>query len=188
MIRRTALVALLLVGVAACSDDAGPAGPALEAPALLSVVPQGGAFGVDPSTDVVLRFDHALMPGMEAYVDLHEGAVTGPEVMGTWSMGADGTSLRFVHDAPLSPDTEYAVHIGGGMMGEGGLHVDFASHGPGMGGSWATAGMMGGGPGSGMGNGMGQPGGDGQGYHMGEGWQHPDNGSYGMVFTFTTGS
>lgn len=176
--------AALLAGAAACSDDDGPTAPDLDAPVLLSVVPQGGATGVDPDTDVVLRFDHPLMPGMEAFADLHRGDVTGPEVAGTWSMGEDGTSLRFSPDAPLSPNTDYTVHIGGGMMGEDGQHVDVQSHGPGMGGSWATGEMMGGG----MGGGMGQPGGNGQGYHMGEGWQHPDNGSYGMVFTFTTGS
>lgn len=183
----TLAAAALLVGAAACSDDDDPTAPDLEAPVLLSVVPQGGATGVDPNTDVVLQFDHPLMPGMEDYVDLHRGDLTGPEVEGTWSMGEDGTSLRFVPGTPLAPSTTYTVHIGGGMTGQGGHHVDLESHGPGMGGSWATAGMMGGGPGGGMGGGMGQPGHD-PGSHMGQGWEHPGNGSYGMIFTFTTGA
>jgi hypothetical protein len=50
-------------------------------------------------------------------------------------------------------------------------------HGDMMGGQWATQSMMTGGMGMGSGS---------MGSHMGTGWQHPDNGSYGMVFTFTT--
>lgn len=185
MMKQTAvpvlLGAALLVGATACSDDDGVTTPDLEAPVLRSVVPQGGATGVDPNTDVVLEFDHPLMPGMDEYVDLHEGDVTGPEVPGTWSMSDDAMRLTFSPDQPLTPNTDHTVHMGGAMMGQDGQHVDFESHGPGMGGHWATSGMMGGG-------GMGGPMGGQQGYHMGDGWQHPDNGSYGMVFTFTTGS
>lgn len=173
------LAAALIAGTAACSEDGQPIAPELEPPVLLSVVPQGGATGVDPTTDVVLRFDHPLMSGMEAYIDLHEGSVTGPEVPGIWAMGDDGESLHFSPDAALKPLTDYTVHLGGGMMGTGGQHVNYQSHGPGMGGSWATGGMMQGG----MGGSMGDPD-----SHMGQGWQHPDNGSYGMLFTFTTGS
>lgn len=182
-LRPTALLALAVLVAAACADDGTPTAPLPDAPVLLSVVPQGGATGVDPTTDVVLSFDHPLMPGMEAYVDLHEGSVTGPEVPGAWSMHEDGMGLRFVPDAPLKPLTDYTVHLGGGMMGAQGQHADYQSHGPGMGGSWATEGMMQGGMGGGMGGSMGGPA-----SHMGEGWQHPDNGSYGMIFTFTTGS
>ena len=54
-------------------------------------------------------------------------------------------------------------------------------HGAGMGGQWATESMMTGGTqhGGGMGPGGGM---------MGQGWQHPSNGSYGMLFSFTTES
>ncbi len=48
-------------------------------------------------------------------------------------------------------------------------------------GEWATRSMMAGGTGGGMGMGSG-----GMGSHMGTGWQNPDNGMYGMIFTFTT--
>jgi hypothetical protein len=42
-----------------------------------------------------------------------------------------------------------------------------------FGGQWVSGGMMGG---------MGSM----SGSMMGNGWQHPNNGTYGMIFTFTT--
>ncbi|MDT8369856.1 MAG: Ig-like domain-containing protein [Longimicrobiales bacterium] len=177
-----ALLAIpLLFAAGGCDGESSPVAADFETAALLSVAPQGGATGVTPGTDVVLDFDHPLRAGMEAYVDLHEGDVTGPEVPGAWSLSADGLRLSFTPDQPLKPLTDYTVHIGGGMMSRNGQPVDFERHGFGMGGDWATSGMMSGGMGGG---GMGGQ----QGYHMGEGWQHPTNGTYGMVFTFTTGA
>ena len=64
------------------------------------------------------------------------------------------------------------LHLGGGMTSAGGMAVDYTA-GLGMGGQWIMGGMMTGTHG-GMGRGM-----------MGSGW-HNANGSYGMVFTFTT--
>ena len=66
------------------------------------------------------------------------------------------------------PDTHYTMHVGGGMTDQAGHGIDIDTHGPDMGGDWATDDMM-------MG---GHP-------HMGDGWQH-SNGSSGMVFGFTT--
>ncbi|MDA0312415.1 MAG: hypothetical protein O2992_09910 [Gemmatimonadetes bacterium] len=66
----------------------------------------------------------------------------------------------------------YLIHIGAGMTDQQGMHVDLTQHGPGMGGEWATAGMMSGGMGTAS--------------MMGAGWGHPSNGSYGMIFSFTT--
>jgi hypothetical protein len=98
----------------------------------------------------------------------------GPLVMGTWSWSADSTHLRFMPDSPLDPDSDYTVHVGGGMMDAHGNVIDLEEHGPGMGGQWITEQMM-------------------QscmtqvcGGMMGQGWQHPDNGTFGMGFTFTT--
>ncbi len=68
----------------------------------------------------------------------------------------------------------YTVHLGGGMTDFQNGPVDFDTYGPHMGGDWATDDMM-------MGGGMM----GGSGPHMGEGWQH-SNGSFGMVFGFTT--
>jgi hypothetical protein len=169
-----ATTALLALG--ACSSDA--VAPPVQPTVLLSVVPQGGATGVDPDTDVVLSFDHPMMPGMEEYVALHQGDVTGPEVAGTCTLSADGMQMTFAPDTPLEPNTTYTVHMGGGMMDEDGDYVDLEDHGPGMGGHWATDEMMGGG--GPMGGQMGS--------HMGDGWQNPDDGTWGMVFTFTTGA
>lgn len=171
------LVAVLGVGVAACDED--PAEP-LEGPAtLLAVVPQGGSVDVDPNTTIVVTFDHAIHETMVEYAALHEGDVTGPEVPGTWALSEDGTELSFTPDEPLRPATQYTIHLGGGMTDDHGNHVNFDDHGMDMGGEWAMGSMMTGGD---MGGGM--MGGDHA--HMGDGWQHPTNGSYGMVFTFTT--
>ena len=187
MIGRNAVKAFLVVGAAgllagACSESDTPLEPTVETAALLAVVPPGGSTNVDRFSPVVIEFDHPLMAGMEAFVLLHEGDVTGPEVAGTWTASDDRLSLTFTPAAPLAPGTLHTIHLGGGMMDDSGHPVDFDTHGAHMGGAWATDGMMGGGM---MGGGMmGGAMGDG---HMGPGWQHPTNGSYGMVFSFTTG-
>lgn len=169
-----AMIAAAVTG--ACSDEA--TGPDFREPtALLSVQPAGGTVGVEVGTDVVVRFDHAIAEGMERYASLHEGSVVGPEVPGAWTRSADGATLTFSPAAPLKPATTYVIHLGGGMMDEDGEGVDLGMHGLDMGGQWATGSMMTGGMGSGM---------TGSATHMGAGWQHPSNGSYGMVFAFTT--
>lgn len=143
---------------------------------------------MDVGTEVVVAFDGPLMEGMEGFAMLHRGEVTGPEVPGDWTASPDRTALTFTPAAALEPGTLYTVHLGGGMMDEDGRHADLAAHGLQMGGDWATDEMMGGGvmdQGSMMGRGMGGAMGA---AHMGQGWQHPENGSYGMVFSFTTGT
>jgi len=162
------LAVLVLVG-SACSTD--PA--ALDGETQLAlVVPAGGTVGVDPAGKVVVEFDGAMMAGMEQYMALHEGDVTGPLVPGAWSWSGDRRSATFSPAAPLKAKTLYTLHLGGGMMNGSGGSVGFNRHGSAMGGQWATAGMMG--------NGMGTAG-----SMMGTGWRH-NNGTYGMVFGFTT--
>lgn len=187
MIRsRAARVLLMAVApglvASACSDSGSPVDPNIEATVFLSVVPRGGATGVDRFAPVFIEFDHELMDGMQAFALLHEGSVTGPEVDGTWTLSPDRLSLRFTPSEPLSPDATYTIHLGGGMEGMNGQPVDFDEHGDHMGGAWATDATM---RGTMAGGGMmgGAMGGD----HMGSGWQHATNGSYGMVFSFTTG-
>lgn len=168
---------VLMASLIACSDDAtGPEGE--EVAALASVQPAGGSVDVSVDATVVVTFDHAIGFGMEQYAALHEGEVTGPEVSGSWSRSEDGTQLIFTPAAPLKPATTYVIHIGGGMMDADGHPVNLGMHGTGMGGQWATQSMMSGGM---MGGGM-------MGTHMGAGWQHHSNGTYGMIFTFTTAS
>jgi hypothetical protein len=186
--RTTALALLVLPALAfatACDDGTPVEAPADE-PVLLSVVPQGGASGVDPNAPVTVEFSHAMQPGMEEFADVHQGNVEGPLVPGSWSWSEDFMTLTFTPSKPFEPATTYVIHIGGGMQGQNGHHVDFQEHGFGMGGEWMTQEMhQGGHHGYGTGHG-GMHGGMGGGFTMGEGWTHPGNGTYGMIFTFTT--
>lgn len=186
MIPELALVGGLLaltMGVSACGDDGGT-DPVRDETALLSVIPQGGATGVDPNGPVTIQFSHAMQAGMEEYADVHEGDVEGPLVEGAWSWNGDLTELTFTPSAPLKSGTQYVIHIGGGMLDENGDPINYGQHGFGMGGQWMTQAMHQGGQ-HGYGHG-GMGGGMGGGTGMGAGWTHPNNGSYGMIFTFTT--
>lgn len=164
-----------MFGVFACSDDTGPAGPDGAESLLLSVEPRGGATSVSTGSSITITFDHPMNPAMSAYAIVHEGTVAGPEVEGAWSWSANDTRLGFAPASRLESATTYVIHLGGGMRDADGRHVDFQQRGGQMGGRWVTSGMMGGGMASGPGPG-----------HMGDGWQHPSNGTYGMVFVFTT--
>ena len=172
-------IPVLLAAFAGCSSDnvAGPGDPSVET-VLLAVAPQGGSVNVDPGSSVTVRFDHQMNPAMSEWADVHEGDVAGPEVDGAWTWSDNFMRLTFTPDHPFAPATTYTIHVGGGMMDANGRNVDLGQHGPGMGGQWATGDMMGGGP---MGGGP-----MGGGPHMGDGWEHPTNGSFGMVFSFTT--
>ena len=161
----------LLVAAVGCEDDATT--PQMEETALLSVIPQGGTTGVDPNGPFVLEFTHSMQSGMEEYADVHEGDVEGPLVAGSWSWNTEFTKLTFTPVAPLKKLTQYVVHIGGGMVDEDGNPINYGLHGLGMGGQWMTQQMH-------------QGGQHGYGTGQGEGWTHPTNGSYGMVFIFTT--
>ena len=175
-----ALSAMLMATACSTSDDAlGPNSDT--ATALTAVQPEGGTTGVDPNAEVVLEFSHPVNPTMSDYADVHEGDLQGPEVAGSWSWSEDRTVLTFRSEEPFAPATTYVVHVGGGMTDADGDHVNLGEHGSHMGGDWATGSMMGSGQAGGM------MGADGSG-HMGEGWEHPSNGSYGMVFRFTTSS
>lgn|SRR5574341_52662 len=167
--RLPALTLAALAGFTACGRD--PASPTLAS--IVSLVPSGGATGVDPSAPIVITFSHSMAMGMEAYAALHQGDVTGPEVPGTWTWSADRMTLTFTAAQPLMSGTGYAVHLGGGMHDATGGDLDYQHCVSQHDGLWVTGAMMGGG---GM---MGDS------TMMGPGWRHA-NGSYGMVFTFTT--
>jgi hypothetical protein len=140
--------------------------------AFMSVSPMGGATGMAVGSPITFRFSGAMGAGMEQYVDLHMGDLSGAEVPMTCAWSTDRTQLTCTPGSPLAAHTTYAIHLGGGMMSAGGAAVDYAA-GLGMGGQWIMGGMMTSSHG-GMPWGM-----------MGSGW-HNANGSYGMVFTFTT--
>lgn len=166
----TAVVLMALVlGAGACGDD--PA--AVEENTQLALVsPAGGAVAVDRAGTITVEFNGSMMAGMEQYMVLHEGDVTGPLVAGSWSWAGDRRRVTFSPAAPLKAAARYTLHLGGGMMDADGHTVGLGRNGSGMGGQWATSGMMGAGMGS-------------TSSMMGEGWRHA-NGSFGMLFTFTT--
>ena len=168
------VVTAALAGSVACSP--GATGPSAPATALVSVAPTGGAANVNTGAAVVITFSHAMASGMEIYVSLHKGDVTGPTVPGIMTWSADRMMLTFTPDAPMDSAAVYTLHIGGGMRDADGHPIDMTANGM-MGGQWATGTMMTGG--GMMGGGvMGGP-------EMGPGWMG-GNGMYGMVYTFTT--
>ena len=179
MTRRIGISGAFLAAVlgSACGGGSGMMGSGMNGPssaaaALMSVSPAAGATGVAVGAGLTVRFSGAMGAGMEQYVDLHLGDLSGAEVAMTCAWSADRTLLTCSPGSPLASHTTYAIHLGGGMMSSGGVAVDYTA-GLGMGGQWIMGGMMTGTHG-GMGWGM-----------MGSGWRNA-NGSYGMVFTFTT--
>jgi hypothetical protein len=135
--------------------------------------------GVPVGTTLELHWGIGMSAGMEQFVDLHLGDVSGPVVPMSYAWSTDQTTL-VCNPSPLQGRTQYTVHVGGGMTGVNGQVIDMDQHGPGFGGQWITsAGQPGGGHHGGAHHG-GHPWGG-----LGPGWQHA-NGSYGMAFTFTT--
>jgi hypothetical protein len=171
------LVSAVLVGTAACSGAATGPRPTSTVTALVSVTPPGGTTSVDSNAPIVVTFSHAMEAGMEMYVSLHEGDVTGPTVPGVMTWSSNRTTLAFTPAAPLKSATGYTLHLGGGMNDANGNPIDMTAYGM-MGGQWASGSMMNGG-------GMMVGGGPMSGQEIGLGWMG-SNGMYGMVFHFTT--
>jgi hypothetical protein len=174
-----AAAATLAVGCGGGSDgmmtDPSGMGPGagVGPAAFMSIAPPGGSPPVSVSTSIVMRFGVAMAPGMEQYVDLHQGELAGPLVPMSCAWSGDGTTLTCTPSAPLQHQTTYWIHLGGGLMTQAGQAVDYDGYGPMMGGQWIEGGMMGGfheGSPWGM---------------MGGPWRHA-NGAYGMAFPFTT--
>ena len=143
-----ALVAASLVG--ACGGGSsmtgsgvnGSGGGTSAGAALMSVSPARGATGMAAGSPITFRFSGAMGAGMEQYVDLHMGDLSGAEVAMTCAWSADRTLLTCTPGSPLAVHTTYAIHLGGGMMSAGGTAVDYTTYGPGMGGQWIMGGMM----------------------------------------------
>lgn len=176
--RVLALVPFAALLLAACSSsDTGvsPADDAVSAPSLASIQPASTATGVAANAPVVLRFSHAMMSGMEMLVVLHEGSVTGAVVAATATWSTDRTTLTLAPQVPMKRTTTYVVHLSPSLKDASG-HLINMTPGSMMGGQTVSGGMMGGGS---MMNGQWGPG------MMGAGWQAA-NGTFGMVFTFTT--
>jgi hypothetical protein len=166
---RALSAAAIATAVWGCHDGFAPVGDTT----VLSMVPASGTTNADPTGSVVVEFSHAMRMGMEQYVALHEGDVTGPVVQGMWTWSSDRLTLTFTPATPLKAQTQYTLHLGGGMMDANGNLLNYDHCTSQHGGQWATQSMMGGSMMGGMSN------------MMGAGWQHA-NGTYGMVFGFTT--
>ncbi len=169
MLRHALALSLLAASltVGACSD--GSSSPAAEAPLLVNIAPANQTVGVNPAGTVTLTFNMAMMTGMEMLVVVHEGSVTGAQVPGTSVWSSDRKMMTFTPAAPLKARTTYVVHLAPSLQGANGMTLNM---GGGMmtAGQSVTGGMMGGQMGPGM---------------SGTGWQAA-NGTYGMIFTFTT--
>lgn len=148
--------------------------PPVAATELLSVSPQGGATGVTTMPDLVFTFNHPMASGMQQYLALHHGDLTGATTPMTCDWGDSLRTLTCRPNEPLAPGSDYTVHMGGGMMDADDHPVDMGRYGMTMGGSWATSTMMG----SPLGM-MGR-----QQSMMGNGWRDAQ-GRYGMAFRFT---
>jgi len=163
-----------LVGTACGGADATAPTPTPSTTALLSVAPMGGSTGVSTTGPMSLTFSGPMQTGMEQYLDLHRGDASGPLVPITCTWSTDRQTVTCLPAQPLEPNTAYTFHMGGGMMDAHGHAIDMQTHMGQDGGQWLMPGMMGGShagmPMSGMGN----------------GWKG-SNGSYGMLFPFTTG-
>ncbi|MEO8636086.1 MAG: Ig-like domain-containing protein [Gemmatimonadales bacterium] len=166
MFRTLSLGVVALAALVACSDSTSP-----DTATLASVSPAPAASAVAPSTTITLTFGQAMMAGMEQYMDLHQGGFSGPTVPMSCSWSLDLTTLTCTPTNPLAAGTQFTIHVGAGMT-DAQNHMMNMNGWTGMGGQWATSGMMGG-------SHAGQPLG-----MMGAGWKQGTH--YGMMFTFTT--
>ena len=173
------------VVITACGGTTGTTYPSTRSASdavVRSVVPAGGATGVDPAAPITIAFSRPMMQGMEMLIVLHEGSVSGAEVAGSATWSSDRTQLTFTPAAPLKSQTTYVLHFSPNLTDSAGATIDWPACAGAVGGTAANAGMFGGGM---MGGGM-TGGGMGPGM-MGSGWQ-PGSGTwgYGMLVTFTT--
>lgn len=165
------LAAASLAAVSAACDDAN----APENQTFLEEVsPAAGTLDADPEGSIVVRFSQGMASGMDQYVDLHQGGVDGPAVPMSCGLSDDRSTLTCTPGQPLQPGTAYTIHVGAGMMDDGGRPVEVEDHGMGMGGQPVTGEMMGN-MHSGQSTGL-----------MGQGWKHPGDGHLGMAFGFET--
>ncbi len=156
-------------GMTGSTPTGGASGGAVS---FTSVSPAPGAVGVPVGSPIMLRFGGGMAAGMEQFIDLHQGDLSGPVVPMSCAWSADATVLTCTPASPLAAHTTYATHMGGGLMSRAGSVIDYAPA-LAVGGRWIMGGMM-----------TGSHGGRGWGMMTGD-WRNA-NGSYGMVFTFTT--
>jgi hypothetical protein len=145
---------------------------------LLAVSPDGGATNVSRSAAMVMQFDGAMGMGMEQYIDLHHGTIADSTRPMTCTWSADRKTVTCTPNMPMDPQTQYTLHMGGGMKGADSMMANM-SKATQMGGQAVKAT-------GGMGS-MGSMHGGQSMSMMGSGWRASD-GSYGMMFAFRTGN
>ncbi|MEO8139094.1 MAG: Ig-like domain-containing protein [Gemmatimonadota bacterium] len=160
------LAGIAVIALGACSSSTAPATATLTA-----VSPTPAATAVSPSTTIVLTFGQPMMAGMEQFMDLHQGGISGATMPMTCGWSPDMTTLTCTPTSSLPGGTQFTIHVGAGMT-DGQGHMMGMDAWTGMGGQWATSGMMGG-------THAGQPI-----AMMGSGWKQGSH--YGMIFSFTT--
>lgn len=168
---KESLRGIVLAGVvvtSACSGSATAPSADADLPVVLSVTPASNATSVDPSSPIIIAFNHQMMVGMELLITLHEGTIVGPQVPGSVSWSSDHTILTFVPAGALKSRASYVLHLSPNLKDAAGRGINFAGCAQRVGGQPLSGGMMDGGM-------------------MGPGWQ-PGSGTwgYGMAFTFTT--
>ena len=180
----TLAVAATMVAAGCGSDTSAPDGSTVPSTAVLSVVPEGGTTEVDPNGPFSFTFNGAMMPGMERYVDLHRGDVTGPVHPISCAWSHDRATLTCTPATPLDPATWYMLHLGGGVRGSNGtpVHMDPGTCGC----AWVEPPRQRDGRGPGEGHMWGENHGGEPWPMMDFGWRH-SNGAYGMVIPFRTG-
>ncbi len=67
--------------------------------------PPAGATGVAVNTAIMFRFSGAMGSGMEQYMDLHMGDLSGAEMPMTCAWSSDRTPLTCTLNAPLAAHT-----------------------------------------------------------------------------------
>ena len=169
---RGAVPLLLLLAACGGASMTGTNDSGISATALLSVSPAPSATNVSTTGPFVMVFNGAMHSGMEQYVDMHKGDVSGAVMPMTCARSADERTLTCTVNAPLASQTTYVLHMGAGMTGSSGGVIDMTA-GRMMGGIDVTSGMM---NGSHAGQSMSM---------MGAGWLGA-NGSFGMTFSFKT--
>jgi hypothetical protein len=140
---------------------------------MMTVSPVGNSTQVPVTSPIAVGFTYSMAAGMEQYVDLHQGDLSGPTVPMTCTWAGNRATLTCQPVAPLAPQTLYTIHIGGGLMDSNGHAVDLDPYRSAVAGQWIMGGMMGG-----MHAGMPMS-------ALGAGWRG-SNGSYGMAVVFTT--
>jgi hypothetical protein len=171
---RQITLALVTIAVTSATGCGNETTAPEEQTVLEAVTPPPGASGVSPSGEVTVSFSGPMAEGMEQYMDLHEGDISGPVVPMSCGLSPDHRAMTCVPDQPLRPRTRYTLHIGAGMLDGSGRPVETETHGMGLGGEPVTGQMMGdmhGGQPRGM---------------MAPGWEHPGDGHLGMAFGFET--